>query len=109
MKTFNALPQAARSYLKRLEALVGAPVAIISTGPERDETIVGVCCGGGGYGRPIDRDPARVARDVAEGYVTRARAEAVYGVVLDAAGAVDAAATARRRAVTLSFPGRGPG
>jgi len=76
---------------------------------ERDETIVGVCCGGGGYGRPVDRDPGRVARDVAEGYVTRARAEAVYGVVLDAAGAVDAAATARQRAVTLSLPGRGPG
>ena len=40
IKSFNALPQAARSYLRRLEALVGAPVAIISTGPERDETIV---------------------------------------------------------------------
>jgi adenylosuccinate synthase len=40
VKSFNALPQAARSYLRRLEALVGAPVAIISTGPERDETIV---------------------------------------------------------------------
>jgi adenylosuccinate synthase len=40
VKTFNALPQAARSYLKRLEALTGAPIAIISTGPERDETIV---------------------------------------------------------------------
>ena len=75
---------------------------------ERDETIVGVCCGGGGYGHPADRDPARVARDVAEGYVTRARAEAVYGVVLDATGAVDAAATARRHAADLSLPGRGP-
>src|SRR5258706_13471192 len=40
VKSFNALPQAARSYLKRLKALVGAPIAIISTGPERDETIV---------------------------------------------------------------------
>jgi adenylosuccinate synthase len=40
VKTFNGLPQAARSYLKRLEALTGAPIAIISTGPERDETIV---------------------------------------------------------------------
>jgi len=40
VKSFNALPQAARSYLRRLEALVGAPVAIISTGAERDETIV---------------------------------------------------------------------
>ena len=33
-----------------------------------------------------------------EGYVTRARAEVVYGLALDAAGAVDAAATVRRRA-----------
>jgi adenylosuccinate synthase len=40
VKTFDALPKAAQSYLKRLESLVGAPVAIISTGPERDETIV---------------------------------------------------------------------
>ena len=40
IKTFNELPQAARSYLRRLESLVGAPIAIISTGPERDETIV---------------------------------------------------------------------
>jgi adenylosuccinate synthase len=40
VKTFDALPKAARDYLRRLEALVGAPVAIISTGPERDETIV---------------------------------------------------------------------
>src|SRR5262249_31383354 len=65
---------------------------------ERDETIVGVCCGGGGYGRPVERQPARVARDLTEGYVTRGRAESVYGVVLDAAGEVDAAATAKRRA-----------
>ena len=34
VKSFDALPKAARSYLERLEALVGAPVAIISTGPE---------------------------------------------------------------------------
>jgi N-methylhydantoinase B/oxoprolinase/acetone carboxylase alpha subunit len=46
----------------------------------------------------VDREPGRVASDVSEGYVTRARAEAVYGVVLDATGAVDAAATVRRRA-----------
>jgi N-methylhydantoinase B len=72
---------------------------------ERGETIVGVCCGGGGYGRPVDRDPARVARDVAAGYVTRARAETVYGVALDAAGAVDAAATDRLRSDLRRAPG----
>lgn len=73
---------------------------------ERDESIVGICCGGGGYGFPFARDPARVAHDVAEGYVTRARAEAVYGVVLDAAGAVDGAATERRRAELRRAAGR---
>jgi len=40
VKAFDALPKAARDYLRRLESLVGAPVAIISTGAERDETIV---------------------------------------------------------------------
>ena len=34
------LPAAARAYLKRLEALTGAPIAIVSTGPDREETIV---------------------------------------------------------------------
>lgn len=34
------LPQNARNYLKRLEALCEVPVDIVSTGPERDETIV---------------------------------------------------------------------
>src|SRR5437016_3339897 len=38
--------------------------------------------GGGGFGDPLERDPARVAADVAEGYVTAAAAEAIYGVVL---------------------------
>jgi N-methylhydantoinase B len=36
-------------------------------------------CGGGGYGSPTDRDPARVERDVREGKVSRARAREVYG------------------------------
>ncbi len=39
-KSFDALPAAAQAYLKRLEELVGAPIAIISTGPDRSETIV---------------------------------------------------------------------
>jgi adenylosuccinate synthase len=36
----NALPANARAYIKRLEALLGVPVDILSTGPERDSTIV---------------------------------------------------------------------
>jgi N-methylhydantoinase B len=53
--------------------------------------------GGGGFGDPLERDPERVAADAAEGYVTSAAAEAIYGVVLRE-GAPDAAATATRRA-----------
>ena len=40
IQTFDALPQNAKNYLKRLEQLVGAPIDIISTGPDRVETIV---------------------------------------------------------------------
>ena len=40
IKSYDSLPQAARDYLKRIEALAGVPVDLISTGPERDETIV---------------------------------------------------------------------
>ncbi|MBL7252873.1 hydantoinase B/oxoprolinase family protein [Paractinoplanes lichenicola] len=39
--------------------------------------------GGGGHGRPADRDPDSVRRDVAEGYVSAAAAREIYGVGLD--------------------------
>ncbi|MGV0954180.1 MAG: adenylosuccinate synthase [Fluviibacter sp.] len=42
VKCWEDLPQAARDYLLRLEQVTGVPVAIVSTGPERDETIVRV-------------------------------------------------------------------
>ena len=37
---FEELPQAAKNYIKRLEELVEVPIDIVSTGPDRDETIV---------------------------------------------------------------------
>jgi adenylosuccinate synthase len=40
VKSFDKLPKNAQIYLKRLEELVGAPIAIISTGPDRVETII---------------------------------------------------------------------
>jgi len=39
-RTFDELPANARAYLRRIEALTGVPIAIVSTGPERDETIL---------------------------------------------------------------------
>ena len=38
--TLDDLPANALSYVKRLEALLGIPVDILSTGPERDSTII---------------------------------------------------------------------
>lgn len=56
--------------------------------------------GGGGYGPPREREPASVARDVANGYVSADAAREIYRVALDASGAVDATATAALRSET---------
>jgi len=40
VKTLDALPPQARAYIARVEEAVGAPIDIISTGPDRNETIV---------------------------------------------------------------------
>jgi adenylosuccinate synthase len=37
---YEDLPEKARNYLARIEALAGIPVAIISTGPDREQTII---------------------------------------------------------------------
>jgi adenylosuccinate synthase len=37
---YNELPDNAKAYIKRIEELVGVKVTIVSTGPDRDETII---------------------------------------------------------------------
>lgn len=39
VKTWDALPAAARAYVNRLEELAGVPVSVISVGPDREQTI----------------------------------------------------------------------
>ena len=80
-KLIDDLPNA-KVYTRRLE--VGDQIHHLSGG-------------GGGFGPPTEREPERVAFDVAEGYVSREIAETAYGVILDARGHVDADATRRRR------------
>jgi len=53
--------------------------------------------GGGGYGHPFERQPEAVSRDVSLGFVSREKAQAEYGVVLDETGAVDHAETEKCR------------
>ena len=39
-KSLDELPDNARAYIKRIEALLNVPIDIVSTGPDRVETIV---------------------------------------------------------------------
>jgi len=50
---------------------------------------------GGGFGDPLERAAAEVARDVRQGRLTVLEASSVYGVVVDSSGTPDAAATDR--------------
>jgi adenylosuccinate synthase len=40
VQSMAALPAAAQAYVRRIEELVGVPVDMVSTGPDREETIV---------------------------------------------------------------------
>jgi adenylosuccinate synthase len=40
IRSWDALPAAAQSYVKRLEVLTGVPVIAVSVGPDREETIL---------------------------------------------------------------------
>jgi len=52
---------------------------------------------GGGWGDPLERDPAEVARDLTGAVISPATAERVYGVVISAGGIADEQATRRLR------------
>jgi len=40
LRDWDALPANAVAYLRRIEEICGVPIAIVSTGPDRAETIV---------------------------------------------------------------------
>ncbi len=72
---------------------------------QRGDILVMESAGGGGWGRPIDREPERVVADLRSGVISVAKARDVYGVVLDASGALDEAATAvQRQAIEAAVP-----
>jgi N-methylhydantoinase B len=77
------------------EPVVSPSVVVLAPG----ESIVSYSSGGGGYGSPHERHVASVLNDVREGYVTRAHAETIYGVVIGDDGEVDEAATIEARRV----------
>jgi N-methylhydantoinase B len=94
---------------------------LIDAEPVRAGEIIRIrTTGGGGWGDPLDRDPAAVAADVRDGKVSAAAAYDDYGVVLagEAEPVPDGEATAARRAAMRTereaagptpFFDRGPG
>ena len=66
---------------------------------KRGDVFRHVLAGAGGWGDPLERDPAAVVRDVRNELLSPQKAEADYGVIVDTATwEVDATATAKRRA-----------
>ena len=70
----------------------------ITTTVGANTLIVHEQAGAGGFGDPFERDPALVREDVIDGKITPAFAVRHHGVVVDATGTLDLAATARARA-----------
>ena len=65
----------------------------------REDVIVHVQPGAGGFGNPLEREPERVAADVWNGKISAAYARAHHAVVVDEVnGELDAAATQVLRA-----------
>lgn len=93
-------PAAANRFAYQRGATFATPPQIskmVGIAIKRGERLVLETPGGGGYGDPYRRDPAAVARDVRLGYVGVEAARTQYGVAVDAAGRIDAAATAALR------------
>lgn len=88
----------ARQQLRRADGSI-EPLpawALVALAP--GERVVSLCCGGGGYGEPDARDPAQVAKGVAEGWISAQRAREVYRVALDEDGQPDPRKTRELRA-----------
>ena len=88
------------------ELVPEGPTGPVELGPR--ETIIALGPGGGGYGRAWERDPERVKKDALEEWISRERAESVYGVVLTEADVIDREATGllRQRLADQAGPWR---
>ena len=53
--------------------------------------------GGGGYGKPTERDPLLVREDVLDGFVSVKRARSKYSVVISKRGKINTKATEKLR------------
>ncbi|MCW2701935.1 MAG: hypothetical protein JWQ45_3470 [Blastococcus sp.] len=99
----EGLPGAPNSVLLRPDTDQEQRVGVSYNHFQAGERLVNLTGGGGGWGNPFERDPAKVATDVEMGLVSVERAASDYGVVVDGCSfEVDEAATQKLRTSRLS-------
>jgi len=86
---FDGQPGAKARFLKNADSADPSGLTFCENG----DTVSFYSAGGGGYGDPLERDPAAVAQDVRLGYVSIERARRDYGVVIEP-GSLNAEITA---------------
>jgi N-methylhydantoinase B len=97
--------QRARKILEKADGtrtIVGNKVEDVRV--EEGDQLHFITWGGGGWGDPLERDPALVGKEIVQGLVT-AKGALAYGVVASEDGVVDEAATAKMRADIKSSRG----
>jgi N-methylhydantoinase B len=87
---------ASRNFLEVANRREPLPSKVTMTVPN-GALIVHEQAGGGGFGNALARDPQQVREDFADGKISAAFARRHYGIVFDAKGEIDAAASARLR------------
>jgi N-methylhydantoinase B len=103
-------PTGPSAYLRRHDQVEEHPEIVGAVELSPGDRVGSRSAGGGGYGSPFEREPARVLADVREGYVSVERAATVYGVVVTGDPerfetlAVDEAATLTCRAEARAVP-----
>lgn len=98
----------ARKILEKADGtshIVGNKVEDVTV--EEGDQLHFITWGGGGWGDPLERDPALVGKEITQGLVTPEGAKE-YGVIADDRGAVDEAATEKLRAKMASERGELP-
>ena len=76
---------------------ISCPSKVSAVPVYKGDRLVFETAGSGGVGDPLAREAEAVAKDIAWNLVSREAAESDYGVLLDDNGAVDAAATEKKR------------
>src|SRR5262249_13368349 len=91
-------PAAAAQYVRNPETAPESYPSKFSTRLQPGEVFRVQMGGGGGYGDPLERDPAQVLEDVLDEKISRERAKNIYGVIINPDNTINLNATASERA-----------